>query len=68
MPNPDAVGDAAYVAIAAANGNSYLLTRKVLHLANVNKVEHLRGMLGREGYEAPQIVTPELLWIWSDDQ
>ena len=68
MPGPEALGDAAHVAIATVNGIQYLLTWNVRHLANVNKVEHLRRILGREGYDAPQIVTPELLWIWDDDQ
>ena len=39
-----------------------MLTWNVWHLANRNKLEHLRTICRRAGCIPPQIVTPDLLW------
>jgi hypothetical protein len=62
MPNPAEEGDAVHVAAATVHGVEYLLSWNVKHLANVNKVKHLREVCRRAGYVPPQIVTPDLLW------
>ena len=61
MPGP-LKGDAVHVAICAILGIEYLLSWNVRHLANPNKVVHLRQICEREGVVAPQILTPESLW------
>ena len=65
MPGPVA-GDAVHVAVATVHGVDYVLTWNVRHLANVNKVEHLRGICRRVGYLPPQLVTPDLLWEYEE--
>lgn len=61
MPRPTA-GDAVHVAAAAVHAMDYLLTWNVRHLANPNKLEHLRTICLRVGILPPRIVTPDLLW------
>ena len=39
-----------------------MVSWNVKHLANVNKVEHMRVVCRRAGFGPPQIVTPDLLW------
>lgn len=65
MPSPVA-GDAIHVAIASVHGIEYMLTWNVRHLANVNKIEHLRTVCRRVGYVPPQIVTPDVLWEYEE--
>ena len=66
MPGPVA-GDAVHVAVAAAHGVDYMLTWNVRHLANPNKLEHLRTICLRVGIVPPRIVTPDLLWETEDE-
>ena len=61
MPAPVA-GDAVHVAVATAWSMEYLLSWNVKHLANPNKLTHLRVICRRAGFAPPQIITPELLW------
>ena len=65
MPGPVA-GDAVHVAIATGHGMDYMLTWNVRHLANVNKLEHLRIICRRVGFLPPQIVTPDILWDYEE--
>lgn len=39
-----------------------MLTWNVRHLANPNKLKHLREICRRVGLIPPKIVTPDLLW------
>ncbi len=61
MPAPP-VGDAVHVAVSTIHGIAYLLTWNVRHLANPNKLEHLRRICTRVGVMPPQILTPDSLW------
>lgn len=61
MPGPVA-GDAVHVAIATVNSLDYLLSWNVRHLANPNKVEHLRQVCHQFGLTPPIILTPEMIW------
>ena len=65
MPGPLA-GDAVHVACACWHGIDYIVTWNVRHLANPNKLTHLRTIALRLGLVAPQIVTPDLLWEEDD--
>jgi predicted nucleic acid-binding protein len=66
MPGPVA-GDALHVAVATVHGMDYLLTWNVRHLANPNKLNHLRVVCLRAGLAPPRILTPELLWEPADE-
>ena len=61
MPAP-AQGDALHVAVATAHGVEYMLSWNVRHLANRNKIRHLRVVCMRSGCAPPAIITPDLLW------
>ncbi|HEY1686958.1 MAG TPA: hypothetical protein VGG19_19510 [Tepidisphaeraceae bacterium] len=61
MPAPVA-GDAIHVAVSSLFACDYLLSWNVRHLANPNKLIHLRIICRRAGIVPPQIVTPDLLW------
>ncbi len=61
MPAP-IKGDAVHVAACAVHGVEYLLSWNVRHLANPNKITHLRTICARLGLVPPTIVTPDLLW------
>ena len=65
MPGP-AAGDAIHVAVATVHRMDYVLTWNVRHLANANKLEHLRIICRRVGYVPPQIVTPDILWEYEE--
>jgi hypothetical protein len=65
MPAPIA-GDAIHVAVACVHAADYVLSWNVRHLANPNKITHLRTICVRAGYLPPRIVTPELLWETTD--
>ncbi len=62
MPGPEESGDAVHVAVATVHGLDFVLSWNVRHLANLNKVEHLRAICRRMGYVPPVITTPENLW------
>ncbi len=62
MPGPAAGGDAVHVATAIVHGMDYLLSWNVRHLANPNKLKHLRHLCVRAGLVPPAIITPDLLW------
>lgn len=62
MPGPAGSGDAIHVAAATVHRMEYLLSWNVRHLANVNKLEHLRVICQRLGYMSPVITTPEVVW------
>jgi len=61
MPGP-ASGDAIHVAACVIFKIDYLLSWNVRHLANPNKMAHLRVICVRLGYMPPAIITPDLLW------
>ena len=65
MPGPVS-GDAVHVAITCFHELDYLLTWNVRHLANPNKLSHLRVLCLRLGLMPPQIITPDLLWEVED--
>ena len=44
----------------------YVLTWNVRHLADANKLEHLRIICRRVGYLPPQMVTPDILWDYEE--
>jgi len=62
MPGPAGSGDAVHVAAAIVHRVEYLLSWNVRHLANMNKLEHLRVICQRLGYMPPVITTPEVAW------
>lgn len=62
MPNPASGGDALHYALATLHSIDFLLTWNVRHLANPNKLEHLRRLCMRVQRTPPAIVTPEFLW------
>lgn len=62
MPSDDA-GDAAHLAIASFYELDYLLTWNCKHLANVNKIQHMRTINIRLGLLTPEIITPEQLYM-----
>lgn len=66
MPGPLA-GDAIHLAAACLHEMEYLLSWNVRHLANPNKLEHVRKVCLRVGVLPPRIVTPDLLWETDDD-
>jgi len=57
MPR-DPSGDAAHLALASFYKCDYLLTWNCLHLANANKVGHIRTVNTLIGLHVPQLVTP----------
>jgi hypothetical protein len=65
MPAPVA-GDAIHVAASCVHQMDYLLSWNVRHLANPNKVEHLRTICIRCRLLPPRIITPDSLWEDSD--
>lgn len=62
MPADDA-GDAAHLAMASFYSIDFLLTWNCIHLANANKVEHIRRINMRLGLLTPQLITPEQLYM-----
>lgn len=62
MPGPDSSGDAIHVAAAVVHGMSFLLTWNQRHLANPNKLPHLRTVCMKFGLVVPELVTPDELW------
>lgn len=66
MPGPLA-GDAIHLAAECLDEMEYLPSWNVRHLANPNKLEHVRKVCLRLGVLPPRIVTPDLLWETDDD-
>ena len=62
MPGPEESGDALHVAAATVHQMDAVLTWNVKHLANRNKITHLREICRRVGYVPPEIVTPDAFW------
>ncbi len=62
MPGPAEQGDAMHVAVSVVHSVDYVLTWNVRHLANPNKLAHLRTVCLRAGYVIPNLITPEALW------
>jgi hypothetical protein len=62
MPGPEEAGDALHVAVATVHRIDVMLSWNVKHLANRNKVVHLREICRRIGYVAPEILTPDTFW------
>lgn len=61
MPAPANAGDALHVAVAATNKADFILSWNIKHLANPNKHKHLSIVCRRAGFDAPRIVTPDML-------
>lgn len=57
MPE-DAAGDAAHLAMASLHSVDIILTWNCRHLANANKIPHLRAINTRLGLPTPIIATP----------
>jgi hypothetical protein len=57
MPK-DLAGDARHLAVASFHKCDYLLTWNCRHLANANKVGHIRRINAMLGLPTPQLVTP----------
>jgi predicted nucleic acid-binding protein len=66
MPR-DPAGDAAHLALASYYKCDYLLTWNCAHLANANKLGHIRRVNLLLGLHVPQLVTP-LEMIGEDDE
>lgn len=60
MPCRD-LGDAYHLAVASFYGVDFLLTWNCRHLANANKVGHLRAVNAELGLLVPVVTTPDLL-------
>ena len=58
---PQAVDDAAHVALAAAHDMEYLLTWNCRHIANAQKKRPIRDICQQCGLSCPEICTPEEL-------
>ena len=62
MPSDD-FGDAAHLAIASYYSIDFLMTWNCTHLANANKIEHIRRINTRLGLISPELITPEQLFM-----
>ncbi|MDD4118172.1 MAG: type II toxin-antitoxin system VapC family toxin [Kiritimatiellae bacterium] len=51
--------DAAHIAAAARHGLDFLLTWNCAHIANAEISKKIRAVMAAEGYELPEICTPE---------
>jgi hypothetical protein len=56
-----AVRDAAHIAVATVHQVEYLLTWNCRHLANAQTVRRIQRICEAEGFQLPQICTPEEL-------
>lgn len=66
MPRED-LADAYHLATASFYGADFLLTWNCRHLANANKVRHLRTVNAELGLVVPIVTTPDLLIKEMDD-
>ncbi len=64
----DPVGDALHLALASFYRCDFLVTWNCRHLANANKVEHIRIVNGLLGIHVPALVTPLQLLAERDDE
>ena len=55
------VRDALHVAVACWYKMDFLLTWNCVHIANANKMRHLRTVNARLGLATPLIITPHML-------
>ena len=51
-------GDALHLALASVHGCDFLLTWNCVHLANPNKLDHIRHVNERLGLPMPMLLTP----------
>ena len=56
-----AAGDAAHIAVAAANGADYLVTWNFRHIANATMRSRIERACRQAGFEPPVICTPNEL-------
>jgi predicted nucleic acid-binding protein len=68
MPGPAASGDAIHVAAATVHRLDFLVTWNQRHIANRNKIVHLREVCRRVGCVPPELTTPDALWIFSEPE
>lgn len=66
MPR-DPSGDALHLALASYHRCHFLLTWNCVHLANANKVEHIRHVNTLLGLFVPTLTTPAELLYWQGD-
>lgn len=65
----DLLGDADQLALASIHGCDILVTWNCRHLANANKLAHIRGVNALLGFQTPALVTPlELLERDADEE
>ena len=63
-----ALGDALHIAVAAVHAVDYLLTWNCRHIDNAETKPIIRSICVLEGYNCPEICTPqELMGVISDD-
>jgi len=62
-----AMNDAAHIAVAAIHGIGYILTWNCRHLANAHILKKVRAVCLENGYQAPDICTPEELMEDNDN-
>lgn len=67
MPGPEGSGDAIHMAATTAHQMDAVLSWNVKHLANRNKVVHLREVCRRVGFVAPEIITPDAFWTIEEE-
>ncbi|MCD4699692.1 MAG: type II toxin-antitoxin system VapC family toxin [Phycisphaerae bacterium] len=60
MPSGE-MGDAVHLAVACVHEVDYLLTWNCRHIANTNKIQHIRVINMRLGLLTPVMLTPEML-------
>ena len=60
MPSAD-MGDAIHLAAACVHELDYLMTWNCKHLANTNKIRHIRVINMRLGLLTPELLTPMML-------
>ncbi len=60
MPSGE-MGDAVHLAVACVHVVDYLLTWNCKHIANTNKIQHIRVINMRLGLLTPTMLTPEML-------
>jgi predicted nucleic acid-binding protein len=56
-----AVTDALHIAVAAVHGINYLLTWNCRHIANAEMQNVIEKVCAEQGYQCPNICTPEVL-------
>ncbi|HEU4883464.1 MAG TPA: type II toxin-antitoxin system VapC family toxin [Longimicrobium sp.] len=59
MPRKPSTADAAHLALASYYGCDFIATWNCRHLANPNKVAHIRRINSALGLHVPELVTPQ---------